>query len=91
MTLRAIREVWGDESRPVPAHRALAEYALDYRVIAQRTLWEALKRRDMRTAREAISIGLQILPRDRDRAVAVVPPPINRQLSKLRPASRRAT
>jgi glycosyltransferase involved in cell wall biosynthesis len=84
MTLRAIREVWHDESQPTPAHRALAAYALDYRVLVQRTLWMALGRGDVRTAREAISIGFEMLPRDRDRAVALVPPPVNRQLSKLR-------
>jgi glycosyltransferase involved in cell wall biosynthesis len=92
MTLRAIREVWRDESQPTPAHRALAAYALDYRVLVQRTLWVALGRGDVRTAREEISIGLQMLPRDRDRAVALVPPRVSRQLSKLRRlAPRRAT
>jgi len=84
VTLRAIREVWRDESQPTPAHRPLAEYALDYRFLVQRTLWLALERGDMRTAREAMSIGLQMLPRNRDRAVTLVPPRVNRQLSKLR-------
>ena len=84
VTLRAIREVWRDDSRPTPAHRPLSEYALDYRLFVQRTLWMALERGDLRTTREALSIGKQLLPRSRDRAVALVPPKVNRQLSKLR-------
>ncbi len=92
VTLRAIREVWCDESRPTPAHRALTAYALDYRFLVQHTLWGALGRGDVRTAREAISIALQVLPRDRDRAVVLVPPRVSRQLGKLRRlAPRRAT
>lgn len=50
VTLRAIREVWRDDSRPTPAHRPLSEYALDYRLFVQRTLWMALERGDLRTA-----------------------------------------
>lgn len=84
VTLRAIREVWHDTSRPSPAHRALPAYALDYRVLVQRTLWKALARGDVRTARDAVSFGLEMLPRTRDRAVALVPPLVNHQLSKLR-------
>jgi len=84
VTIRALRRVWEDEARPVPAHRALADYALDYRLLVQRSFWRAVARREGRIALEVLVEGSWLLPRYRDRAIVLVPPSLNDVYTRVR-------
>ena len=84
VTIRAIREVWRDRTRPAPPHRDLTAYAHDYRDLVQRAVWEALGRGDVRVAAAAYAVGREILPRHRDRAVSLIPPQLMRRIVRAR-------
>jgi glycosyltransferase involved in cell wall biosynthesis len=84
VTLRALHKVWENAAAPVPAHRPLSCYALDYRLMVQCSLWRAVGRRQVRTAFEVLREGAWLLPRARDRAVVLVPPAVGDVLSRLR-------
>lgn len=88
VTIRAIRRIWFDTTRPVPLHRPLSSYAFDYRVLVQRTFWEALGRRDTAIAREALAVGFDLLPRWRDRCVVLVPLRVNFAVTRARRRAR---
>jgi glycosyltransferase involved in cell wall biosynthesis len=77
VTLRAISEAWADRSRPVPAHRALAEYGSVYRWTIQGAVWNSIRRRQVGLAIRTLRQGLPLLPRLKDRAYVFVPPPIS--------------
>jgi glycosyltransferase involved in cell wall biosynthesis len=76
VTLRAISEAWADRSRPVPPHRALAEYGLVYRWTIQGAVWSSIRRGQVRLAFRTLRQGLPLVPRLRDRAYVFVPPPV---------------
>jgi glycosyltransferase involved in cell wall biosynthesis len=76
VTLRAIRGVWDDDDRPTPPHRPLAEYGKDYRWTVQDALWSALRLRRFDLAAQTLREGMTLLPRVRDKAYALVPPPV---------------
>jgi glycosyltransferase involved in cell wall biosynthesis len=84
VTIRALREVWEDATHPVPAHRPLRGYARDYRLMVQCSVWRAIGRGQVRLAFDVLREGAWLLPRVRDRAVVLVPPPVNRVLARLR-------
>jgi glycosyltransferase involved in cell wall biosynthesis len=84
VTIRALRQVWEDATHPVPTHQPLRRYARDYRLMVQRSLWRAVGRRQIRIAFEVLREGAWLLPRVSDRAVVLVPPPVNRFLARVR-------
>ena len=88
VTIRALRQVWRDTSRPVPPHRPMEEYALDYRHLVQTSFWHAMRRCRMRIASEILREGVGLLPRRRDRLVVGVPPSVNRQFARIRSSAR---
>jgi glycosyltransferase involved in cell wall biosynthesis len=89
MTVRALTEVWADRSRPTPPHRALADYGPVYRWTIQNALWDSIRRRDVRIAYETLRAGFPLLPRGRDKAYALTPPPITWRMERR--ARRRPT
>jgi glycosyltransferase involved in cell wall biosynthesis len=76
VTLRAIRGVWNDVTRPVPTHRPLADYGENYRWTVQDAIWSALRRRRFDLAGPVLKEGMALLPRTRDKAYALLPPPL---------------
>ena len=89
VTLRTLRAMWDDRARPVPAHRELSSYGADYRWTVQDAVWGSLRRRRPDLARECLREGFALLPRYRDRAYALVPPPVTWRIQRL--AAPRAT
>ena len=83
MTVRALKDVWADRTRPVPPHRALADYGLDYRRTIQNAMWDSIRRRHVRLAYDTLKEGLPLLARARDKAYALVPPPITWRVERL--------
>ena len=81
-TIRALRAVWADRSRPVPQHRALIDYGSDYRWTVQNAVWGSLGRRQIRIAYETMKEGLPLLVRGRDKAYALTPPPITWRMER---------
>jgi glycosyltransferase involved in cell wall biosynthesis len=81
--LRAIDRFWAEESMPSPPHRPLTEYARDYRFVLQGSLWEGLRARRPDVLRDAVRVGLPLLPRWRDRAYALTPPPITWRIERF--------
>lgn len=93
VTLRATAAAWADRSRPVPPHRALAEYGSVYRWTIQSAVWSSIRRGQLRLAMQALREGLPLVPRLKDRAYVFVPPPITWRIEharKRRPAPNRA-
>ncbi|MDA8359994.1 MAG: glycosyltransferase family A protein [Actinomycetota bacterium] len=84
VTIQAIREVWRDRTRPSPPHRQLTAYAQSYRDLLHRAVWQALARGDLRIALAAYVAARDLLPRQRDRAIALIPPPVMRPLVRSR-------
>lgn len=85
VTIRALRSVWEDSTRPAPPHRPLVDFALDYRFFLEQSLWRAVQRREWRIASAIVSEGRWLLPRWRDRAVMLVPPTLSVELARRRP------
>lgn len=83
-TLRAIHHMWSEESLPAPAHRPLAAYGRDYRFRVQETLWGAIRNRRPDLARRALSLGLPLLPRWRDRVYALTPRQLTWRIERVR-------
>jgi hypothetical protein len=82
VTVRALRAVWEDGTQPVPAHRPLVAYALDYRLFLEQSLWRALQRREWWIAYRLLAEGGWMTPRWRDRAVVLLPPTLSAELSR---------
>jgi len=76
VTLRAIREVWSDELRPVPSHRPLADYGTDYRWTVQNAVWNSVRHGRARLAWDTLREGLPLLVNPMDKVYVFVPPPI---------------
>ncbi|MGO8873950.1 MAG: glycosyltransferase family 2 protein [Acidimicrobiales bacterium] len=76
VTVRAIREAWSEQSRPVPAHRPLAEYGADYRWTLQNAVWSSIRRGQFSIALDTLRQGLPLLPRAKDKTYALLPPQI---------------
>ena len=83
MTVRAIRKVWADQSRPVPPHRDLADYGPDYRWTIQNAVWDSIRRRHVRIAYDTVREGFPLLARRRDQAYVLVPPQITWRIERL--------
>lgn len=88
VTIRALRAVWDDRSRPVPAHPPLVDYALDYRFFLEHALWRSLGRRHWRIAAELLVEGSWMLQRWRDLGVVLLPPPLSDALGRWRRRAR---
>jgi glycosyltransferase involved in cell wall biosynthesis len=58
----------------------LANYAPEYRQLAQSAIWEALRRRSLQGAGAALWLSMLLLPRVRDRVYAVLPPQLTWRL-----------
>jgi len=82
VTLRAIREVWTDRSRPVPSHRPLAGYGSEYRWTIQNAVWDSIRRRQPAVAWDSVREGWPLLVRRRDKAYVLVPPPVMWRLER---------
>lgn len=83
MTMRAIRGVWADHSRPSPPHRPLREYGADYRWTVQNAVWDSLRRGNIRIAAQTAREGFPLLVRARDKAYVLVPPPLTWRVERL--------
>jgi glycosyltransferase involved in cell wall biosynthesis len=88
VALRALRTVWADDTRPTPPHRPLASYGPEYRWTVQEALWSALRRRRPDLAGQVLRQGMPLLPRARDKAYALTPPPVTWRMAQR--ARRRA-
>ncbi len=66
-----------------PRHRALADYGLDYRRTIQNAVWDSIRRRHVRLAYDTIKEGFPLLVRARDKAYALVPPPVTWRVERL--------
>lgn len=84
VTVRALRAVWDDRTRPTPQHRPLVAYALDYRLFLEQSLWRALGRRCWGIAGRLLVEGWWMTPRWRDRAVVLLPPALAVRLGRWR-------
>ncbi|WP_165307278.1 glycosyltransferase family 2 protein [Agromyces binzhouensis] len=71
--LRAIRSFWQPSTLPTPPHRPLEAYSPYYRHVLEWALRACWRARDLRAYREALTIARDILPRRRDRVVAMLP------------------
>ncbi|GAA2032776.1 hypothetical protein GCM10009819_16040 [Agromyces tropicus] len=84
--LRAIRSFWQPTDLPTPPHRPLEAYSPYYRHVLEWALRACRRARDLRAYREALALARDILPRRRDRAVAMLPRWMRRLGRRLRPA-----
>jgi glycosyltransferase involved in cell wall biosynthesis len=83
VTLRAIREAWSEESRPVPPHRPLAGYGTDYRWTVQSAVWHSVRHRQVGLAWDVLREGLPLLVNARDKVYVFLPPPVTWRLERL--------
>jgi glycosyltransferase involved in cell wall biosynthesis len=88
-TLRAIHRMWAEESLPAPGRRPLAAYGRDYRFRVQETLWGAIRDRRPDLAQRALSLGMPLLPRWRDRGYALTPGQLTWRAERASAAIRR--
>lgn len=84
MVLRAIAAFWDTGDRPVPPHRPLQAYRRHYRYELRQVLERCRRQRDIAHYRAALKVAAVILPRRRDRALAMVPTVLWERLRCLR-------
>jgi glycosyltransferase involved in cell wall biosynthesis len=82
VALRAIRAVWDDKTRPIPAHRPLSGYSEAYRWHVQHTLWASARAQRWDITAAAWRVGWTLLPRWRDRWFSLMPPPLTWRLGR---------
>lgn len=81
--LRAIRSFWQPTTLPTPPHRPLDAYRANYRHVLGWALRSCLRARDLRSYREALAIGRDILPHRIDRIRAAMPRRLTAGVSRV--------